>query len=610
MPIRLTRVLSVLCMLLCMSLLALLLAASTATTGEALRRIDVHAQYLENLSTALDEWLLQSSLRDAGQAAALDTLTQRIAASIAAIGDDLDAALHPATAIDRLQHAALTAFAYAGRHRTPASGEPAYAQLETAGARIAEQAAAFADSHGRYAAGLAYIDTDMSALVDRLRSAGRNDEADSVFRSADLMRQYLQSGESARLDQIADLSQRLERTARGLPSDERATIQRLVDRLPTLVEARRAMRDARVRMDLRGFDAQVARLREDNDAMLAHVLGLQTQARVLLNLYTVMLLMVLGWLGLRLRRSHAELGRSHEQLEVRVQQRTADLEQALDELKESQVQLVQAEKMSSIGQLVAGVMHEINTPLLYVLNNTTVTAEMVDEMREFVDLAAPVATADGVDELESALARLRRARQRLDPASLRANAAEVVSLSNDSIEGLEQISELVQSLKDFSRLDRAGEDRFDVRDGIDKTLTITRNLLKYGIEVRTEFEDVEDIFCSPSQINQVLINLVTNAVQAMDGQGVLTLRTRQLDGWIEVEVEDTGCGIPADQIDQIMDPFFTTKPVGQGTGLGLSIVRQIVDRHGGRIRVESRVGAGTRMVVTLPSGRARGEQAA
>ena len=196
MPIRLTRVLSVLCMLLCMSLLALLLAASTATTGEALRRIDVHAQYLENLSTALDEWLLQSSLRDAGQAAALDTLTQRIAASIAAIGDDLDAALHPATAIDRLQHAALTAFAYAGRHRTPASGEPAYAQLETAGARIAEQAAAFADSHGRYAAGLAYIDTDMSALVDRLRSAGRNDEADSVFRSADLMRQYLQSGQA------------------------------------------------------------------------------------------------------------------------------------------------------------------------------------------------------------------------------------------------------------------------------------------------------------------------------------------------------------------------------------------------------------------------------
>ena len=153
----------------------------------------------------------------------------------------------------------------------------------------------------------------------------------------------------------------------------------------------------------------------------------------------------------------------------------------------------------------------------------------------------------------------------------------------------------------FRSLDRADEDWFDVREGLERTLTITKNMLRYGIEVSKQFGDVPKIRCAPSRLNQVFINLVTNAVQAMDGEGRLELATRDLGDEIEISVSDTGCGIPEENVARIMDPFFTTKPVGQGTGLGLSIVRSIVEEeHGGRLHVSSVVDVGTTFTVTLP----------
>ncbi|MEE4280296.1 MAG: HAMP domain-containing sensor histidine kinase, partial [Pseudomonadales bacterium] len=184
------------------------------------------------------------------------------------------------------------------------------------------------------------------------------------------------------------------------------------------------------------------------------------------------------------------------------------------------------------------------------------------------------------------------------------NMQEVESLAKDSIDGLNQISDLVQSLKDFSRLDRVADDTFDVREGIEKTLTITRNLLKQGVEVQKNFSDVPEIYCSPSRLNQVFINIITNAVQAMDGRGVLKIstsynQTTKGDS-VEIVFEDTGCGIPQEHLTKIMDPFFTTKPVGEGTGLGLSIVRQIVEQHEGQIFVDSKENVGTRIVLSFP----------
>ena len=357
------------------------------------------------------------------------------------------------------------------------------------------------------------------------------------------------------------------------------------------------------------FQRQVMNLRELITRDTLYRLTTVNDSRVLLNVYTVLLLLVLGYFGVRLQRSYRALNVSHEELavantslEARVSERTQDLERAYEELKESQVQLVQAEKMSSLGQLVAGIVHEINTPLLYVLNNATVTSENVEELRECIaDATRLVALVDArgaqSPEVQTAVQRLA---EHIDPAALNETIDEIVGLSQDSTEGLNQISELVQSLKDFSRLDRAAEDRFDVREGIEKTLLITRNLLKYGVTVDQRFGDVPPILCAPSRINQVFINLVTNAVQAMDGKGTLTITTNARDGWVDIEVCDTGCGIPPENLSKIMDPFFTTKPVGQGTGLGLSIVRRIVEEHGGKIMVDSKVGVGTAITISLP----------
>jgi signal transduction histidine kinase len=202
---------------------------------------------------------------------------------------------------------------------------------------------------------------------------------------------------------------------------------------------------------------------------------------------------------------------------------------------------------------------------------------------------------------EQVKALLDDLRTSLDVEAMDESLTEVTSLTADSKEGLEDIDELVKSLKDFSRLDRATFDRFDVRDGLEKTLLITKNMLKYGIEVERDFCEVPEILCAPSRVNQVFINLVTNAAQAMDGEGQLKISTYgDDDGWVHVEVRDTGCGIPPENLQKVMDPFFTTKPVGQGTGLGLSIVRQIMDEHHGRFLIDSKVGVGTKITLSFP----------
>ena len=165
---------------------------------------------------------------------------------------------------------------------------------------------------------------------------------------------------------------------------------------------------------------------------------------------------------------------------------------------------------------------------------------------------------------------------------------------------MEDLTELAQSLKDFSRLDRAQQGQFNVNDGMEKTLLITKNKLKNKVTVHKHFGDVPSIYCSPSQINQVFLNLITNAADAIDDQGEVVVRTWEEDGNVMVSVADSGCGIPEDVMDKIRDPFFTTKEVGRGTGLGLSIVDRIVNSHNGELRIESQLGKGTVITLMLP----------
>ena len=338
------------------------------------------------------------------------------------------------------------------------------------------------------------------------------------------------------------------------------------------------------------------------------------QARLMLSLYAVVLLAAVGFVAFRLHGTYrqinvanGELATLNESLEHRVEERTSELAGTLDELKESQVQLVQAEKMSSLGQLVAGISHEINTPLLYLANNAELIQERVAAARGFVDQCLiafsikPDSFADRSEYQAAFVSALKDLKTLLRDEDLAASLEEAQDLVRDSIAGLGELTEMAQSLKDFSRLDRAPVSSFDVNAGIDKTLMIAKNIVKNKADVRKFYGELPEIECSPSQINQVFLNIVTNAAQAIETHGEIVISTRLYDPeHVVISVSDTGCGISPENLSKIRDPFFTTKEVGTGTGLGLSIVDEIIRSHGGELLVESQVGKGSTFTVILP----------
>jgi two-component system, NtrC family, sensor kinase len=288
-------------------------------------------------------------------------------------------------------------------------------------------------------------------------------------------------------------------------------------------------------------------------------------------------------------------------LEVKVGQHSQELEGAYRRLKASQHRLVQSEKLATLGQLVAGLAHEINTPLGYVQNNLDMTRELLPAAGELVQAAAAVLDAallGQAEELDIGLQRLADARGACDPALF----TDLSGLLDDTLHGVQQITGLVANLKDFSRVDAAHSEAVDLHGLIDSALRIAGHLLKKNnVQVRCHYGQVPPLRCAPAQINQVLLNLIGNAAQAIDhAHGQVTIRTQSLGGYAMVAVQDNGRGIPPDVLPRIFEPFFTTKPVGQGTGLGLSICQQIVQSHGGRIAATSTAETGTRFVIALP----------
>jgi signal transduction histidine kinase len=275
----------------------------------------------------------------------------------------------------------------------------------------------------------------------------------------------------------------------------------------------------------------------------------------------------------------------------------------MGQLKEQEALLIQSEKMSSLGQMVAGVAHEVNTPLAYV----KASLETVNGRMPKVALALAQAEkligmlhSDQVSEAELA-SQFAATSQSLGEAHSGGAFPDLDGLVKDGLYGIGQIAELVTNLKNFARLDRSKVAEFDLNEGIASALTIAKNQLKHR-KVNKILGSIPRVACAPSQMNQVFLNLLTNAAQATaeDG-GVITVRTFQPDAErVAVEFADNGHGIPPDVLPKIFDPFFTTKEVGKGTGLGLSISYKIIESHGGRIDVQSKVGVGTRFTVTLP----------
>jgi two-component system NtrC family sensor kinase len=290
-------------------------------------------------------------------------------------------------------------------------------------------------------------------------------------------------------------------------------------------------------------------------------------------------------------------------MEVQMRANTRELERANTQLKSSQLALVQSEKMASLGQMVAGIAHEINTPLGYVQNNVAIGQDLFQHIQSMI--AGYEALVDGLLDEQSTDEMIAERMQQIVGFRSDMNAREMLGemhgLMDDSLYGIAQISELVLNLKNFSRMDAAATDAVSLNNCIESALNIGRNVLKDKVEVIKELGDLPKITCAPSQLNQVFLNLFTNAAQAMEGQGKLYIRTWLEEGAIHISVADNGKGIPEEILTRIFDPFFTTKPVGEGTGLGLAISHQIIQQHGGEIHVESRVGEGTCFRIKLPT---------
>jgi two-component system, NtrC family, sensor kinase len=320
----------------------------------------------------------------------------------------------------------------------------------------------------------------------------------------------------------------------------------------------------------------------------------------------LLLLAVCAWLGFELLKAR------RKNLVLRAGQ--AESEEELKRLQATQSQVIHTTKLASLGQMVAGVAHEINTPLGFVKSNVEVIGDLLDDYRSLVkqyDVAVqyclqPVDLIFGADKasldklvkhVEEARRKLFEARTNLEKTTLLKDAKELLS---DASEGLGQLGSLVLNLKGFSRVDRDGMDSMDLNEGVESALMIAQHQMRDRVKVIKHLQPLPKVRCMPSQMNQVFLNLITNAAQAIDGDGTLTIESKVVNNNVEISFADTGCGIPDDILPKIFDPFFTTKQVGEGTGLGLSIVHKILKGHGGSIKVRTTPKKGSVFTLTLP----------
>jgi signal transduction histidine kinase len=388
-----------------------------------------------------------------------------------------------------------------------------------------------------------------------------------------------------------------------------ATNAAMLEPARALLEGKAGLESALGRFALSTAGPRLSTMTTTFSAEMQAAIERQQLYRTYLLFYSAALLVLLGWIASRLFASYRVIARindalhaANENLEHKVELRTRELSDALAHLKESESQLIQSEKMSSLGQMVAGIAHEINTPIAYVKNSLGSVDGKLDAIgrmtAECEKLLAMLEAGDVPDALlDLQLAELSAAARALGGSESVGGLARLVK---DGLYGVDQIGQIVSHLRDFSRLDRGNVQRFDLHQGIESTLQLAWHLLK-AVHVERKFGTDGHLVGSPSQVNQVLLNLITNAAQAMEPEGgTITIATSGDESELVLDIIDTGSGIPSEVLPKIFDPFFTTKVVGQGTGLGLSICYKIIAQHGGRIDVKSRPGLGTTFSIRLP----------
>lgn len=284
-----------------------------------------------------------------------------------------------------------------------------------------------------------------------------------------------------------------------------------------------------------------------------------------------------------------------KQNEAALQKEKLEQTMLIKKLEETQTKLIQSDKLASIGQLAAGVAHEINNPIGYVYSNLGTLKKYVEDVLSLLDIYEQ---NESTISASGEVARLRETKERLDIAFLK---NDLRLLIDESKEGINRVKIIVQSLKDFSHADTSDEWQLaNLHQGLDSTLNIVNNEIKYKANIVKEYGNIPDIECLPSQVNQVFMNLLVNAAHAIEQQGTITIRTDQQGNEVRVEISDTGKGILPENLQKIFEPFFSTKPIGKGTGLGLSLSYGIIQKHHGRIEVTSEVGKGSSFRVFLP----------
>ena len=285
----------------------------------------------------------------------------------------------------------------------------------------------------------------------------------------------------------------------------------------------------------------------------------------------------------------------HKETQVALEKEKEEQKVLINKLEDAHCQLLQSEKLASIGQLAAGVAHEINNPICFVNANLSSLKDYAVKLLAMLDAYE---SCDGVLQQDPVIAaRLQQVRKEADIDFVR---SDIASLIAESLEGTDRVRIIVQDLRDFSRAGEAVWEWANIHACLDSTLNVVRNEIRYKAEVIRDYGVLPQVECYPSQLNQVFMNLLINGAQSIAGQGSITIRTGMEGDQVWVAISDTGAGIAPENMARIFDPFFTTKPVGKGTGLGLSLCYGIVERHGGRIDVRSTVGEGTTFTIHLP----------